>query len=631
LNLQQAREPFLLSMAGAPAAKRQRQGEQELQLDGESLSTDVLYSASTGKVRIKLSEEARAHAAGGRAVVDSIMASGEVAYGINTGFGLFANVRVSDEQLRELQENLIRSHACCVGAPITPERTRMLLALRINSIAKGHSGISLQVLDQMIAAFNADCLPVIPAKGTVSNGDLAPLAHLALGLMGEGEMWDPKNPGTKAPAADVLKASGLSPIRLAAKEGLAMINGTQFITSLGAEAVTRAENVAKTADCVIALTLEVLCGTVRAYHPLIHASRPHSGQQLVASRIRALLQPDSPSDLFESHKYVGRVQDAYSLRCVPQVHGICNDTITFVRNILNTELNASTDNPMVFTREQADASEPMGFKGQPGSDNGKNDSVKNTSADSTHFLYEFAAKPADASDISDLEKAREEIAALRKSLTTGGQKAGWSFFKKQTDLKYTNAAGGVIMSGGNFHGEYPAKVLDYLAIAVHEIAAISERRIERLTNPSLSGLPAFLVKEGGLNSGFMIAHCTAASLVSENKVLCHPASVDSISTSASKEDHVSMGGFAARKALEVVEHVETVIAIELLASCQALEFHRPKTTTKPLEAVHALVRSKVKAWDKDRIMAPDIDAVLKLVQSGAVLEAVRAHMPDGTF
>jgi len=241
---------------------------------------------------------------------------------------------------------------------------------------------------------------------------------------------------------------------------------------------------------------------------------------------------------------------------------------------------------------------------------------------------QFAAKPADASDISDLDKAKAEIAALRKAVSSGGQSARWTFFKKQSDTKYTNTNGGVIMSGGNFHGEYPAKALDYLAIGIHEIAAISERRIERLCNPSLSGLPAFLVKEGGLNSGFMIAHCTAASLVSENKVLAHPASVDSISTSAAKEDHVSMGGMAARKALEIVQNVETVIAIELMAACQALEFHRPKKTTKPLEAVHALVRSKVKSWDKDRVMAPEIEAVLKLVQSGEVLEAVRPYLPD---
>merc|ERR1719235_1586634 len=226
------------------------------------------------------------------------MESGQVAYGINTGFGVFANVTVSPEQLKELQENLIRSHSAGVGEPLTRERTRMLLALRINSIAKGHSGISVEVLEKMICAFNADCLPVVPSKGTVSNGDLAPLAHLALGMTGEGQLWDPQHPGERAAAGEVLQAAGLTPIRLSAKEGLALINGTEYIASLGTEAVSRAENVAKTADCVLALTLEVLCGSVRAYHPLIHCARPHSGQKLVASRIRAILQPDSPSELF---------------------------------------------------------------------------------------------------------------------------------------------------------------------------------------------------------------------------------------------------------------------------------------------------------------------------------------------
>lgn len=615
-----------------PATKRARTDSKKsvVELDGESLTTDVLWSLSTGNFEVKLSGEARAHAGAGRAVVDKISKSGEIVYGINTGFGLFANVTVSNDQLSELQENLIRSHSSGVGAPLTRNQSRMLLALRINVLAKGHSGISLEVLDQMIAAFNADCLPVIPSKGTVgASGDLAPLAHLALGLMGEGHLWDPSSPGCQGNAAEVLAKHGLRPIRLGAKEGLAMINGTQLIASLGSEAISRAERVAKTADVVCALTLEVLCGTVRAYHPLIHAVRPHNGQQAVARRVRTLLQPDAPSELFKSHGYVGKVQDAYSLRCVPQVHGVVNDTIQFVQNLMNTELNSATDNPMVFTREQADAAEPMGFNvttplltPTPSKFPRKLSFYLEPAAD------EAGAKQEDASDVQSLQAAREEIAALRKSLAEQKPR-NWSFFKKPSDIRY-NGDGGMILSGGNFHGEYPAKAMDYLAIGVHELAAISERRIERLCNPSLSGLPAFLVKEGGLNSGFMIAHCTAAALVSENKVLTHPSSVDSISTSGAKEDHVSMGGFAARKALEVVEHVETVIAIELLAACQALEFHRPLKTTEPLEAVHALVRSKVAPWDKDRHMSPDIEAALKLVQSGAVLDVAEANLKTET-
>uniref|UniRef100_A0A8C7H300 Histidine ammonia-lyase n=1 Tax=Oncorhynchus kisutch TaxID=8019 RepID=A0A8C7H300_ONCKI len=387
-------------------------------------------------------------------------------YGITTGFGKFARTVIPVHKLKELQENLVRSHSAGVGNPLSPERTRMLLALRINVLAKGYSGISLETLHRMIQAFNASCLSFVPEKGTVgASGDLAPLSHLALGLMGEGKMWSPKSGW--ADAKYVLEAHGLKPISLKPKEGLALINGTQMITSLGAEAVERAQAIARQADIIAAITLEVLKGTSKAFDSDIHALRPHPGQIEVAMRFRALLDSDHhPSEIAESHRFCDRVQDAYTMRCCPQVHGIVNDTIDFTQKIINTEINSATDNPMVFAER------------------------------------------------------------------------------------------GETISGGNFHGEYPAKALDFLAIGVHELAAISERRIERLCNPSLSELPAFLVNEGGLNSGFMIAHCTAASLVSENKVLCHPSSVDSLSTSAATEDHVSMGGWAARKALRVVEHVE---------------------------------------------------------------------------
>ncbi|EOD04863.1 hypothetical protein EMIHUDRAFT_69043 [Emiliania huxleyi CCMP1516] len=502
-------------------------------LDGETLTTATLHElGEKQRGSVALDPTAKARVEASREIVDRIVSTDEVVYGINTGFGLFSNVTVSADKLCALQDNLIRSHSAGCGEPLTRERSRRLLALRINVLAKGHSGIRAEVLEQMIAAFNADCIPVVPSKGTVgASGDLAPLSHIALGLMGEGDMWDPQ--GGIAPAAEVLARANLTPIRLGAKEGLAMINGTQLIASLGAEAVERAGRAARLADYIAALSLEVLCGTNRAFDPLIHCVRPHSGQMESAARVRSVLMPTAPSELCMSHPK--QVQDAYSLRCVPQVHGITQDTIEFVRRILNTELNSATDNPMVFTQEQG---------------------------------------------------------------------------------------GGLIISGGNFHGEYPAKVLDFLAIAVTEIANIAERRIERLCNPSLSGLPAFLVADGGFNSGFMIAHCTAAALASENKVLCHPSSVDTISTSAAKEDHVSMGGFAARKALEVVQNVETVLAIELLAACQGLEFHRPLKTTKPLENLHALVRKHVRPWDGDRQMSPDIEAALRLVQSGEALRAV---------
>ncbi|XP_025921864.1 histidine ammonia-lyase isoform X2 [Apteryx rowi] len=496
---------------GVHLYSKYREPEQYISLDGNSLTTEDLVNLGKGLYKIKLTPEAEAKVKRSREVIERIVKE-------QTG----------------------------VGKPLSPERSRMLLALRINVLAKGYSGISLETLQQVIEAFNASCLPYIPEKGTVgASGDLAPLSHLALGLIGEGKMWSPKSGW--ADAKYVLEAHGLKPITLKPKEGLALINGTQMITSLGCEAVERAGAIARQADIVAALTLEVLKGTTRAFDTDIHAVRPHRGQTEVAFRFRSLLDSDHhPSEIAESHRFCDRVQDAYTMRCCPQVHGVVNDTITFVKDIMMTEINSATDNPMVFAQ-------------------------------------------------------RAET-----------------------------------ISGGNFHGEYPAKALDYLAIGVHELAAISERRIERLCNPSLSELPAFLVTEGGLNSGFMIAHCTAAALVSENKALCHPSSVDSLSTSAATEDHVSMGGWAARKALRVIEHVEQVLAIELLAACQGIEFLRPLRTTTPLEKVYDLVRSVVRPWLKDRFMAPDIEAAHRLLVEQKVWEVAepyiekyrREHIPE---
>ncbi|XP_034074675.1 histidine ammonia-lyase [Gymnodraco acuticeps] len=507
-----------------------------LSLDGNSLTSTDLVNLGRGLYKIKLTREAEKKVVQSRELLDTIVKENKVVYGITTGFGKFARTVIPVSKLKELQENLVRSHSAGVGNPLSPERTRMLLALRINVLAKGYSGISPETLDQMIKAFNASCLSFVPEKGTVgASGDLAPLSHLALGLMGEGKMWSPKSGW--ADAKYVLEAHGLKPISLKPKEGLALINGTQMITSLGAEAVERAEAIARQADIIAALTLEVLKGTTKAFDSDIHKLRPHPGQIEVALRFRSLLDSDHhPSEIAESHRFCDRVQDAYTMRCCPQVHGITNDTINFVKNIINTEINSATDNPMVFSER------------------------------------------------------------------------------------------GETISGGNFHGEYPAKALDFLAIAVHELASISERRIERLCNPSLSELPAFLVNEGGLNSGFMIAHCTAASLVSENKVLCHPSSVDSLSTSAATEDHVSMGGWAARKALRVVEHVEQVLAIELLAACQGIEFLRPLRTTTPLEKVYELVRSVVKPWMKDRFMSPDIEAAHRLLLDQKVWNVAKPYI-----
>ncbi|KAK2832235.1 hypothetical protein Q7C36_015697 [Tachysurus vachellii] len=504
-------------------------------IDGNSLTTADLVFLGKGFCKIKLSAEAEERVIRAENVIEKILSENQVVYGVNTGFGKFAQTVVRKDQLKELQENLVRSTSAGVGPPLSPERTRMLLALRINVLAKGHSGISLETLQKMVLAFNASCLSWVPEQGTVgASGDLAPLAHLALGLMGEGRMWSPQTGWTDA--MTVLEGHGLTPISLKPKEGISLINGTQMISSLGAEAVERAEAISRQADVIASLTVEMLKGTNKAFDMDVHVVRPHPGQILVAQRFRSLLHSDVfPSEIADVKSYKG-VQDAYTLRCCPQVHGITNDTISFVKCILNTELNSATDNPLVFPER------------------------------------------------------------------------------------------GITISAGNFHGEYPAKALDFLAIGVHELGSISERRIERLCNPSLSNLPAFLVKDGGLNTGFMMAHCTAAALVSENKVLCHPASVDSLSTSAATEDHVSMGGWAARKALKVVEHVEQVLAIELLTACQALEFHRPLKTTAPLEKVYELLRSVVRPWDKDRVMSSDIEEAHKLLLEEKVWEAVLPYM-----
>ncbi|NXD28841.1 HUTH lyase, partial [Spelaeornis formosus] len=504
---------------GVHLYSKYREPEQYISLDGNSLTTEDLVNLGKGLYKIKLTPEAEAKVKNSREVIERIVKEQTVVYGITTGFGKFARTVIPNSNLRYWVSNQEGSFTVSgVGKPLTPERTRMLLALRINVLAKGYSGISLETLEQVIEVFNASCLPYIPEKGTVgASGDLAPLSHLALGLIGEGKMWSPKSGW--ADAKYVLEAHGLKPITLKPKEGLALINGTQMITSLGCEAVERAGAIARQADIIAALTLEVLKGTTRAFDTDIHAVRPHRGQAEVAFRFRSLLDSDHhPSEIAESHRFCDRVQDAYTMRCY----------------ILITDRYHSCK---------------------------------------LHFIC-----------------------------------VGLNF-----SLKMVFAEREETISGGNFHGEYPAKALDYLAIGVHELAAISERRIERLCNPSLSELPAFLVTEGGLNSGFMIAHCTAAALVSENKALCHPSSVDSLSTSAATEDHVSMGGWAARKALRVIEHVEQVLAIELLAACQGIEFLRPLRTTTPLEKVYDLVRSVVRPWIKDRFMAPDIEAAHRLL------------------
>ncbi|KEG14277.1 histidine ammonia-lyase [Trypanosoma grayi] len=510
-------------------------------LDGCSLTPDALYALGHEKdSTILLAEEAIRRINAGRAVIDKIVNERQTVYGINTGFGKFESTVIPPNQLVDLQLNLIRSHSACVGEPLKPQRARMMMALRINILCKGHSGIRLETVEKYVKAFNAGVVPHIPEQGTVgASGDLGPLSHLALGMLGEGMLATLKNPVFRD-ASTVLRELGVEPITLAAKEGLALINGTQFMSALGAEAVVRARRIARLADVSLSMSHEALQSTVSSLNPDIHRVRPHKGQQIVAQRLRALLHSEKyPSMINNSHVNCGRVQDAYSIRCAPQVHGIANDVIEWVYRILTAELNCATDNPLVFP-----------------------DGVKR------------------------------------------------------------------VVSGGNFHGEYPAKALDMLAIGVHEIGNISERRIERLNNPSLSRLPAFLVNKGGLNSGFMIAHCTAAALVSENKVYCHPSSIDSISTSAAQEDHVSMGGFSARKALKVVENIEHIIAIELMCACQGIDLLRPLKTTEPMEKVWGLVRSVSPSWDKDRVVYRDIEKIAALLRSGAIWKAVKDYIPE---
>ena len=497
-----------------------------LALDGASLDLDALEAVAVRRRRVTLAPAAREAVTRARRVVDDAVTRGDVVYGVTTGFGNFADVVIPPDRIRELQRNLVSSHAAGVGAPLTEPQTRALMLLRANVLAKGFSGIRPQTLDLLLAMLNADVHPVIPSQGSVgASGDLAPLAHLALALVGEG---DCSVDGHTRPSADALAAAGLSRVTLEAKEGIALINGTQLITGVAGLALAEAWRLARTADVAGALSLDALKGTDVAFDPRVHAARPHPGQAASARNLRRLL---AGSAIRESHRHCGKVQDAYSLRCMPQVHGAVRDALAYVTSVVSIELNSATDNPMVF----ADSSE--------------------------------------------------------------------------------------MLSAGNFHGEPVAIAADVLSIAAAELGGISERRTERLVNPALSELPAFLAREGGVQSGFMIAQVVAAALASENKSLAHPASVDSIPTSANKEDHVSMGAAAARQAAQVVANVRRILAIEALCACQALEFLRPLETSEPLRAAYRCVRERVAPYDQDRFLAPEIEAVAELVGSGALADA----------
>lgn len=499
-----------------------------LVLDGKSLQIEQLIKVARESEKVRLSESSKKAIKLARALVEKKLQSDEVIYGVTTGFGEFSRVKVSLSKVRDLQQNIIRSHVTGVGDFLPEEVVRAMMLLRINTLAHGHSGVRLKVVETFIEMLNKNILPLVPEKGSVgSSGDLAPLAHIALGLIGEGEVMFE---GKRQLAEKVLAQAKIQPMKLEAKEGLALVNGTQLMTALGALVVYDAESLAKHADIVAAMSTDVMRGTIRHAHPGVHQLRPFVGQKLVAENIWKLMRK---SKILESHKGCGQVQDAYSMRCVPQVHGASRDTIVYARQMVEIEMNSVTDNPLIFPEEDD------------------------------------------------------------------------------------------ILNGGNFHGQPVALVMDFLGIALAEYANIAERRIARLVDCHLSeGLPPFLVKNGGVNSGMMIAQYTAASLVSENKVLAHPASVDSIPTSANKEDHVSMGTIGARKCREILKNTVNVIAIELMCAAQALDFRRPLKSSKGLEVVFKVVRKSVPKLIKDRVLYYDIVKIQQLLERREVLRAV---------
>jgi histidine ammonia-lyase len=494
-------------------------------LDGETLSIERIKSAQS----VSIVPSARKKILASRRVVDRLTQSDKAHYGINTGFGILARKKVAPHDLEKLQENLILSHAVGVG-DFVPERiVRLMVLLKVNALAKGYSGVSFEAVKMLCEFFNQRLSPLIYTQGSVgASGDLAPLAHLVLAMMGEGDVL---LNGKRMAARKALKQCGLSPYKLKSKEGLALINGTQFMLAYAVDALLRADVITKTADLCAAITLEAMRGSSSPFDARIHALRPHPGQITVAKNILRLIEG---SEIMQSHKDCQKVQDPYSLRCAPQVHGACRDAIDYAKRIIEVELNSATDNPLVFEN-------------------------------------------------------------------------------------------GDIISGGNFHGEPLALALDMLAIALSELASISERRIYLLLGGDSVGgidLPKLLMRDTGLNSGFMLPQYTAAALVSENKILAHPASVDSIPTSLGQEDHVSMGSISATKLCKVVQNVETVLAIELMCAAQALDFLRPMKSGKGVEAAHKEIRSVVPHAESDRLFHNDIEAVLRLVQSEAMVRAV---------
>ena len=499
---------------------------------------------------VLLDPDARASVHRARAVVDALVAGSRVSYAITTGVGKLSDVRIAGDQIREMQVNLVRSHAVGVGEPLAATETRAMMLLRANSLSKGNSGVRAEIIDTLCEMLNRGVTPFVPSQGSVgASGDLAPLSHLALALIGEGECLDDQ--GKRIPTAEALRRAQIKPLVLEAKEAVSLINGTQGMLGVGILALLAAETLVDSADVIGSLTLDALQGTVAAFDERIHQARPHQGQLTTAANLRRMLDG---SQINESHRDCGRVQDAYSLRCIPQVHGAVRDTLTHCREVMETETNSAVDNPLVF---------PAG----------------------NHVGADALVRPAERSS-ADAE--------------------------------------GDVISGGNFHGEPVAFALDFLAIALSALAGISERRLERLVNPALNeGLPPFLAAGAGLNSGFMMPQVTAAALVSENKILSHPASVDSITTSGNKEDFVSMGMTAALKLKRIVENTRNVLAIEAMAAAQAIDFLAPLKPSKRGQSAHAAIRSVCATMNKDRVMYGDFARLSELIASGKLAETLR--------
>ena len=501
----------------------------------EAWRLEDLEALATRQARLELGPVARQRVEAARAFVDRLAEAGDSApnvYGVNTGFGALAETRIGATEIEVLQHNLLRSHAVGVGPDLPPPVVRAMVALRAQVLALGCSGVRPVVIERLIALLDADVLPRIPAQGSVgASGDLAPLAHLALVLIGEGQA---DYQGARVEGAAALASAGIEPITLQAKEGLALINGTQMMLAIGSLAVLAAQRLCTEADIVGAMSLEALQGSMRPFDERIESVRPHPGQAASAKNLRALLQG---SEIMESHRDCKKVQDPYSLRCMPQVHGASRDALVFARSVLEREMVAATDNPLIFVRD----------------------------------------------------------------------------------------GGADVVSGGNFHGQPLAIALDTATMAVAELANIAERRVEQLVNPAMSsGLPPFLGTRSGLDSGFMMAQVTAASLVAENRVLSHPSSVDSIPSSAGKEDHVSMGSISARKCAQVVEHVRIVLAIEALVAAQGLDLRGPLKPAPAVGAAHGCVREVVATLDGDRTLHPDIEAVIELLAAGKLRRAPEA-------